>query len=111
MKRVFRLISQGFSLILIGIIRCYQIAISPMLGPKCKFHPSCSNYAIGSLDVHGPVKGSILTVVRLGRCHPWQLGGLDPVPPLHAWRPDIYPDGRPRVSSADLNRNLDELGV
>ncbi len=111
MRSSVKLVSRTLSLVLIAVIRGYQLAISPLLGPKCKFYPSCSNYAIGSLDTHGPVKGLILTAVRVCRCHPWQLGGLDPVPPLQSWRPTIYPDGRPRVPSVDLHRYSNELGV
>lgn len=79
-------------------IRAYQLAISPLMGPTCRFHPSCSNYAVGSLRTHGAIKGLALTLWRLGRCNPWNDGGLDPVPSRGEWRPDILPDGRPRAS-------------
>lgn len=65
----------------VGILRGYQLLISPMLGPRCRFYPSCSNYAIEALRVHGAVRGSWLAARRVGRCHPWHAGGLDPVPP------------------------------
>lgn len=65
---------------LIGLLRIYKYAISPMLGRSCRFHPSCSEYAIEALERHGPVKGLILAVRRVGRCHPWHPGGYDPVP-------------------------------
>ena len=67
--------------LLIWLLRGYQLLLSPMLGPRCRFYPSCSNYAIEALRVHGAARGSLLTARRLGRCHPWHPGGLDPVPP------------------------------
>ncbi len=62
------------------LIRGYQIAISPMLGNRCRFFPSCSEYAIEALEKHGMLKGGWLGVRRIGRCHPWHAGGYDPVP-------------------------------
>ena len=67
--------------ILIAIIRGYRYLLSPWLGHHCRFHPSCSHYAIESIDTHGVVRGLWLAVRRLLRCHPWHPGGLDPVPP------------------------------
>jgi hypothetical protein len=66
---------------LILLIRFYQVWISPVLPPSCRFYPSCSAYAIEALRVHGAVRGSALTVWRLLRCAPWHPGGVDPVPP------------------------------
>ena len=82
--------------ILIAPIRVYQWTISPMLGEVCRYHPSCSKYAVGALKVHGPVKGLLLTTYRLLRCTPFTRGGLDPVPDRGDWRPNILPDGTPR---------------
>lgn len=65
---------------LTGLIRVYQYAISPLLGRSCRFHPSCSEYAIESLGRHGLVKGLWLSLRRVGCCHPWHPGGYDPVP-------------------------------
>lgn len=65
---------------LLLLIRVYQLAISPMLGSRCRFHPSCSDYAMEALRVHGLLKGLWLAVRRVGRCHPWHPGGYDPVP-------------------------------
>ena len=62
------------------LIRGYQIAISPMLGNRCRYFPSCSEYAIEALEKHGMFKGGWLGVRRIGRCHPWQPGGYDPGP-------------------------------
>lgn len=64
----------------IALIRIYQYAISPFLGRRCRFFPSCSEYAAESLIRHGAIKGLWLSVRRIGRCHPWQPGGYDPVP-------------------------------
>jgi putative membrane protein insertion efficiency factor len=62
-------------------IKAYRIVLSPMLGPTCRFVPSCSTYALQALRVHGALRGSWLTVRRIGRCHPFHPGGYDPVPP------------------------------
>lgn len=62
------------------LIRIYQWTVSPLLGPRCRFYPSCSQYALEAIERFGLLKGGWLAVVRLGRCHPWQPGGFDPVP-------------------------------
>ena len=62
------------------LIRLYQWTVSPWLGPTCRFHPSCSNYALEAIHRFGLLRGGWLTVKRLGRCHPWHPGGFDPVP-------------------------------
>jgi len=64
----------------IFLLRGYQYLISPLLGPRCRFHPSCSHYAIEALQQHGLLRGLWLTLRRLLRCHPWHPGGHDPVP-------------------------------
>ncbi|RJQ83340.1 membrane protein insertion efficiency factor YidD [Pseudonocardiaceae bacterium YIM PH 21723] len=61
-------------------VRFYRRFISPLLPPSCRFYPTCSTYAMEALTVHGPLRGSYLTVRRLLRCGPWHPGGLDPVP-------------------------------
>ena len=66
--------------ILIGAVRAYRCFLSPWLGSGCRFEPTCSAYALEALERHGAMAGSVLTVARLGRCHPWCAGGLDPVP-------------------------------
>lgn len=63
-----------------GLIKAYQKLISPLTPPSCRFMPTCSNYALQALDKYGPVKGGWLALKRLGRCHPWNPGGYDPVP-------------------------------
>lgn len=69
------------SRLMIGVIRFYQAAISPLLGPSCRFDPTCSHYAIEALRVHGFLRGGWLSLKRIGRCHPWGGHGPDPVPP------------------------------
>lgn len=66
--------------LLLGIIRAYQRLLSPWLGPRCRFYPSCSQYALEALRDHGLLRGSALALRRLLRCHPLNAGGLDPVP-------------------------------
>jgi putative membrane protein insertion efficiency factor len=61
-------------------IRAYQVAVSPLLAPACRFEPSCSSYAIEAVERHGAVHGSWLAAKRIGRCHPWGGFGHDPVP-------------------------------
>lgn len=66
---------------LILALRLYKRFVSPLLGPRCRFVPSCSEYAMEAIATHGPLRGSWLAVRRLGRCHPLNAGGHDPVPP------------------------------
>jgi putative membrane protein insertion efficiency factor len=65
---------------LLLLIRFYQRWVSPALGQRCRFAPSCSHYAAEALRTHGLLRGSLLAVRRVGRCHPWNPGGHDPVP-------------------------------
>ena len=74
------------SLILVGGIRGYQRFISPLSGPRCRYYPTCSAYALGAVRTHGPVKGFLLAVGRLVRCNPWSPGGIDHVPAKGTWR-------------------------
>jgi putative membrane protein insertion efficiency factor len=74
------------TLVLVGAIRGYQKFISPLFGPTCRYYPSCSAYALGAVRVHGPIKGSMLTIGRLARCNPWSRGGIDHVPEKGSWR-------------------------
>ena len=71
------------SRILIAFIRVYQYTLSPMLGQRCKYYPSCSSYAIDALREHGAVRGTGMAAWRLLRCNPFSNGGYDPVPPRH----------------------------
>jgi uncharacterized protein len=64
------------------LIRVYQWTVSPLLGPRCRFYPSCSQYALEALMRFGVLEGGWLAARRLARCHPWHPGGFDPVAPL-----------------------------
>lgn len=66
---------------LVRVMRGYQTYVSPALPPTCRFYPTCSQYAIEALQLHGVLGGSWLTLRRLLRCAPWHPGGIDPVPP------------------------------
>jgi putative membrane protein insertion efficiency factor len=66
---------------LIFLITCYKACLSPFLGNNCRFHPSCSCYAQEAIETHGALRGSLLALRRIAKCHPWHEGGVDPVPP------------------------------
>jgi putative membrane protein insertion efficiency factor len=68
------------STILVLLVRAYQVALSPLLPAACRYHPTCSHYAIEALEKHGALRGSWLAVKRIARCHPFRPGGYDPVP-------------------------------
>ena len=68
------------SRLIIALLKVYQWVISPLLGPRCRFTPTCSQYGIEAVRRHGSLKGSWLTTKRLCRCHPWGGSGHDPVP-------------------------------
>jgi putative membrane protein insertion efficiency factor len=72
-----------------ALVRAYQLILRPVMPPLCRFYPSCSDYALEALAVHGPARGTALAVRRVCRCHPWNPGGVDLVPP-------------PRVSSGPV---------
>ncbi len=72
--------------ILAFLIKAYQWLLSPVLGSNCRFHPSCSEYALQALDTHGSLRGCYLALRRIARCHPWHEGGYDPVPPSSGFR-------------------------
>jgi hypothetical protein len=76
---------------LLATVRWYQQAVSPVLPPRCRFHPSCSAYAVEAIELHGAGRGSWLAARRLAKCAPWHPGGVDlvpqPAPPRHPTRP------------------------
>lgn len=76
MKTVLRILSLPF----IALIKIYQWIISPILGPKCRYNPTCSHYAVEALKKYGVFKGTWLAIKRISRCHPWGGHGYDPVP-------------------------------
>jgi len=65
--------------LLVGVVRVYQLILSPLIGPCCRFYPSCSHYTIAALRKYGPLKGVWYGVKRIARCHPWNAGGYDPL--------------------------------
>ena len=81
---------------LIWMVKAYQMIISPMLPPSCRYYPSCSAYAVTSLQRFGPLRGTYLTVHRLLRCNPWSAGGIDHVPDTWADR------GSPHLAKPQL---------
>ena len=66
--------------IFIGLIRVYQRFISPLFPPSCRYYPTCSNYSVQAIQKHGAIKGSLMGIARILRCHPFVKGGYDPVP-------------------------------
>ena len=87
----------GCVTILLAAIRAYQLAISPLLGPRCRFLPTCSEYTSDALRTHGAGRGLILAIRRLLRCHPWGGSGYDPVPRTNAVDDDCARVSPPRT--------------
>jgi len=87
-----RLSAAGLWLAL-SLIAFYRLVISPLLGPRCRFYPSCSEYGAQALERFGLIKGLWLTVCRLGRCHPFHAGGVDPVPEFATRSATASPSG------------------
>lgn len=85
------------------IVQGYRRFLSPLLPPSCRYHPSCSTYALVALRRHGAAKGSVLTCWRVLRCNPWSKGGVDPVPRRGAWVPDVHPNGTPRQPAGPIS--------
>ncbi|MBR0304734.1 MAG: membrane protein insertion efficiency factor YidD [Bacteroidales bacterium] len=80
MRKLYDLFSKGLAAIMIGLIRLYQMTLSPFIGRACRYTPTCSNYGIEAIRKHGPFKGGWLTLKRVASCHPWGGSGYDPVP-------------------------------
>lgn len=80
--------------LMLWVIRGYQLIISPLLGPRCRFYPSCSSYAMEAIQRFGAIKGGWLALKRIGRCHPMNPGGPDPVP-------EHYPDKSSKEEKED----------
>lgn len=91
-------------LLIVSLLKLYRAVVSPMYGPTCRFYPSCSEYALVAVERHGVVRGGWLATRRLLRCHPWNPGGVDPVPPregrcAHPATTSETPDSTPAPSS------------
>ena len=80
MRRLYQVFKNLLAKILIGMIRLYQVTLSPFIGRACRYTPTCSNYGIEAIRKHGPFKGSWLTLKRVLSCNPWGGSGYDPVP-------------------------------
>lgn len=93
-------VSRWLALPLVALVRVYQVLLSPLLPASCRYYPSCSEYGLRSLQRFGLLKGTYLTLHRLGRCHPWSAGGIDHVPDTWAERgsPELT---RPRLGDED----------
>lgn len=81
------LLTRGIGWLLRGTIRAYQLLLSPLSPPTCRYLPTCSQYAIEAVAGHGPLLGIWLTAKRVARCHPWSRWGYDPVPDPATTRP------------------------
>jgi len=95
---LLKFLSTILSYVLKALITVYKYVVSPLLGPKCRYLPTCSSYAIEAIEIHGPIKGGWLGFKRILRCHPWGDSGYDPVPPLG------------KNGSKDCNCNADARG-
>lgn len=91
--------------LLVGLLTVYRRFISPLLGPRCRFYPSCSAYALEAVQVHGALRGSWLAVRRLSRCHPFHAGGIDPVPGT-----EREPDSAAAAGPDDLSASTEQVG-
>lgn len=90
------MIRRALIALLTGVIRGYQLIVSPWFAPTCRYYPSCSQYAIDALKVHGPFGGTWRAGWRLLRCNPWSAGGVDPVIPSAG-----EPEGLTQISTSD----------
>jgi len=77
-RRVAALVVRLPSLGLIGLVKLYQVTLSPLVGRQCRFHPTCSNYFIEAVKKYGAIRGAARGILRICRCHPWHSGGYDP---------------------------------
>lgn len=92
MRQGLRVVGAPIRILLVLLLKGYRRLVSPLLGERCRFHPSCSAYALEAVQRHGVVKGLLLGAWRVGRCSPLSGGGPDPVPGPGRWRPDHVSD-------------------
>lgn len=89
LKTIYKIWDQTFGrilvLALVGLIRIYQLTLSKLIGPVCRYYPSCSHYGLQAIKIHGAGKGTILAAWRILRCNPWASGGIDYVPARGSW--------------------------
>lgn len=85
-QRILRFAIRVPAMLVVLLLRAYRFLVSPMYGDTCRFYPSCSAYALEAVDRHGVLRGGWLAVRRLGRCHPWNPGGVDLVPDVPSTR-------------------------
>lgn len=102
-RRIIGRVGRLVALPLIWLIKGYQLVISPLTPPSCRYYPSCSAYALTAIQRFGPIKGTWLAVRRLLRCHPWTPGGVDHVPE----RPHTHRPQRPSTGSRSTGRTPD----
>jgi putative membrane protein insertion efficiency factor len=93
-------VSRVLSWPLLGLIQLYRWTVSPLLGPVCRYHPTCSRYGYDAIAAHGTLVGSYLAARRVLRCNPWMPGGLDPVPPRGAVRQSLRAQRAERRATA-----------
>lgn len=94
--------------LLLLVIRLYQLLLSPLIGQSCRFSPSCSRYTAACIETHGALRGSVLGVRRIARCHPFHPGGYDP-PPARVANTHAQGAAEPRVALAREPARLDTL--
>ena len=84
------ILSRGILFLTRGLLRGYKLLISPLIGPRCRHLPTCSEYAEEAVTRHGMLRGGWLAICRVGRCHPWGSSGYDPVPVSAPPRPTVH---------------------
>lgn len=96
------LLKRIFSALIVGLVKFYQLAISPWLGRSCRYSPTCSQYMVEAVNEWGPLKGFWMGIKRIGRCHPWGGHGYDPVPPKQInTNEEIESDSDPKPSTGE----------
>jgi putative membrane protein insertion efficiency factor len=96
------MIRQALTYIFVGMVRFYQLAISPLFPPSCRHIPTCSNYTIAALKIHGPFRGTWLGIKRIAKCHPWGTSGYDPVPPKDSANHQHLPNQKIKNQSKEV---------